>query len=258
MEPKEIKIEKNVYDKKVNVETSAKNTGSYSTIINNNGMSFEDFMNDQLTYLSFCNTNSSKTKKEDETKSETNKPEETPNIVSTQNTQSKDTNQNQQTNINEIRQMKDPNEIYLNLDGKKLTKNDIENIQNLANDPNFSVNINQTNGFNNVSINYNDPGINHNSLNFSQNLSEAMKKAYKSNQPIRIEVEKDTSVILKIDKEGKVSAHFISSDKAMEMLLRDHIYQLRDKLDKEGLPYKSLTYNQDKEKNKDKENNQNQ
>lgn len=259
MEPKEIKIEKNVFDKTINIETPLKTTASQSTLINNNGLSFEDFMNEQLSFQFFSASNATKTEKEEETKAKPKKTEETSNVVATQNLQTKDLNQTQQNNINELRKINDPKDLYLNLDGTKLSKNDIENIQNLANNPNFSVNINQINGFNNITINYNESGINYNALNFSQNLSEAMQKAYKSNQPIRIEVEKNTSVILKIDKDGKVSAHFISSDKAMEMLLRDHIYQLRDKLEKEGLPYKNLSYNQQsKDNKKDNEDNQNQ
>lgn len=259
MEPREIKIEKNVFDKTTSIETQKKNTSSL--ISNNNGLSFENFMNDQLNFQFFSNSNTSTENKEEKTTTKTKKTEDTSNVVAAQNMQVKDTNQTQQIDIKELKQIKDINDLYLNIDGTKLSKNDIENIKNLANNPDFSVNINQINGFNNITINYNESGINYNALNFSQNLSEAMQKAYKSKQPIRIQVEKDTSVILKIDKEGKVSANFISSDKAMEMLLRDHIYQLRDRLDKEGLPYKELSYNHqsdDRNKKKDKEDNQNQ
>ncbi|MGD9580163.1 MAG: hypothetical protein AB7V50_02220 [Vampirovibrionia bacterium] len=258
MEPIEIKLEKNVFESSIITETPTKSTKSY-TSSNNSGMSFEDFMTDQLSYEFLSTSKSTKTEKEESNVPKTKNNEETANIQPPINQELKELNQNKQINKEELESLKDTKDIYLNLDGTKITKQDIENIQNLATNTNFSVNINQINGFNNTTINYNESGINSNTLNFSKNLSEALQKAYKSNQPIRIEIEKDTSVIIKIDKEGKVSAHFISSDKAMEMLLRDHIYQLRDKLDREGLPYKSLSYNhQSNDNKKDQEDKQNQ
>jgi flagellar hook-length control protein FliK len=59
----------------------------------------------------------------------------------------------------------------------------------------------------------------------------------------------NSSVILKVDAEGKLTAEFISSDKAMESLLKNSIPQLRNKMDNEGIPYKDISYKDQSQKN---------
>lgn len=47
-------------------------------------------------------------------------------------------------------------------------------------------------------------------------LSESMK----TNQPFRIDFDKDVSVIIKVNKDGSLAANFIPGDKAVEQYLK--------------------------------------
>lgn len=84
-------------------------------------------------------------------------------------------------------------------------------------------------------------------LNFSKSLVNLIEYSYASNRPIRIDFGKDLALILQIDKQGRVSAEFISSDKAMEFLLKTNIPLLRQKLDSAGIKYKKIYYKDEEE-----------
>ena len=85
-------------------------------------------------------------------------------------------------------------------------------------------------------------------LNFSKSLMNLIEYSSASNRPIRIDFGKDLALILQIDRQGRVSAEFISSDKAMEFLLKTNIPLLRQKLDSAGIKYKKIYYKEDEEK----------
>jgi hypothetical protein len=85
-------------------------------------------------------------------------------------------------------------------------------------------------------------------LQFSKSLLNLIEYSHAGNRPIRIDFDKDLSVILRIDKQGKVSAEFISQDKAMEFLIKTNIPNLRQKLDNSGIKYKKIYYKDDEEK----------
>jgi|GEM_PF-1698499 len=87
------------------------------------------------------------------------------------------------------------------------------------------------------------------SLNVSKSLASLIDYAYKTQKPVRLDFEGNSSVILKVDNEGKLTAEFISSDKAMESLLKNSIPQLKNKMDNEGIPYKSISYKDQSQKN---------
>ena len=85
-------------------------------------------------------------------------------------------------------------------------------------------------------------------LKFSKSLLNLIEYSQASNRPIRIDFDKDLSVILRIDKQGKISAEFIAQDKAMEFLIKTNIPNLRQKLDNSGIKYKKIYYKDDEEK----------
>ncbi|MEI8377882.1 MAG: hypothetical protein WCF95_05005 [bacterium] len=84
-------------------------------------------------------------------------------------------------------------------------------------------------------------------LKFSKSMVNLIEYAHSSNRPIRIDFAKDLSVILRIDKQGRVSAEFISSDNAMEFLLKTNIPHLKQKLDSAGIKYKKIYYKDEEE-----------
>ena len=83
-----------------------------------------------------------------------------------------------------------------------------------------------------------------------------VEKAQKTQKPVRITFDNNVSVIIKIDKQGKVTAEFIPGSVEVENYLRNNISALRQKFDEQNLPYNDLFYRQNgrqqNNRNKDK------
>ena len=76
----------------------------------------------------------------------------------------------------------------------------------------------------------------------SKALADMIGEAAKTNKPFRIDFDKNISVIIKIDREGKISAEFLPGDKAVEQFLRTQLPMLRQKFNDENINYKDLNY----------------
>ena len=95
-------------------------------------------------------------------------------------------------------------------------------------------------------------------VQISQTLLDAISKARENNQPLRIDFDQNISVILRINKEGVVSANFIPGDKAVEQYLRNNISNLKATFDEQDLPYSDLSYsNRGSKQQKERRNNKN-
>ena len=85
----------------------------------------------------------------------------------------------------------------------------------------------------------------------SQTLLNALKESRQNNQPVRIDFDQNISVILRVGRDGAISAQFIPGDKVAEQYLRSNINELRASFDEQDLPYSDLSYsNSSKEQNK--------
>lgn len=73
-------------------------------------------------------------------------------------------------------------------------------------------------------------------------LMEKLSESMKTNQPFRIDFDKDVSVIIKVNKDGSIAANFIPGDKAVEQYLRNNISFLRQHFDEQNLSYSQLSY----------------
>lgn len=76
----------------------------------------------------------------------------------------------------------------------------------------------------------------------SQALLNALSEAREKNQPLRIDFDQNVSVILRIGRDGAISAHFIPGDKAVEQYLRNNLESLKSTFDEQELPYSELSY----------------
>lgn len=90
------------------------------------------------------------------------------------------------------------------------------------------------------------------SANVSKTLVNLIDESYNKQKPVRIDFDNNMSVILKVDKGGKVSAEFIPGDKAVEDYLKNNIASLKQTFDDKSLPYNDLSYRQHKQQNKKK------
>ena len=90
----------------------------------------------------------------------------------------------------------------------------------------------------------------------SNRLLELIKKAMNENKPLRLDFDNNISVIIKISKEGKISADFIPGDKAVENYLRNNIPLLKQQFENKNIEYDDLTH-QNAKQQKDKDNTKN-
>ena len=72
-------------------------------------------------------------------------------------------------------------------------------------------------------------------------------------KPIRLDFGNDVTVILKLDKEGKIQAHFIPGTSEVEAYLKNNITFLKQAFDEEEINYSYLGYS--KQKNSKEEQN---
>lgn len=79
-------------------------------------------------------------------------------------------------------------------------------------------------------------------VQISQTLLNALNNARETNQPMRIDFDQNVSVILRIGKDGAISANFIPGDKAVEQYLRNNIESLKATFNENDLPYTDLSY----------------
>ncbi len=142
-----------------------------------------------------------------------------------------------------------------NINLAELTLDDIKLFSGLSQKADISVSsINPQNQTFNAVVSAEGLNVSYKSLEVSKTLFSAIENASKTGKPIRLDFGKDASVILKISKDGKVSADFIPNDKAMEIMLRNAIPELKAKFEEEKLPYGELNYknfNQQKENQKE-------
>lgn len=142
------------------------------------------------------------------------------------------------------------NKLDLNL----LSGSDIKSVKTILENPNMTIfAFNAQNQQINLAISDNSGQISYKSLDFSKTLFNLIDYSYKTQKPIRLDFEGNSSVILKIDKEGKLSAEFIAGTRGMEILIKENIQNLRNKLDSEGVFYKEITYRENNKRQNKKQ-----
>ena len=90
------------------------------------------------------------------------------------------------------------------------------------------------------------------SAKVSQTLADLIAKSMKDNQPVRIDFDNNISVIIKVGREGKISADFLPSSQVAEAYLKENLPLLRQKFDESNIEYDEL--NQRKQKQDEKDN----
>lgn len=151
------------------------------------------------------------------------------------------------------------NKLFLDLDFA--SQYDIESTKINQQDAMFFLNVLNQNGL----INYQaqDEGLqittkNDQQIQVSKTLMSMLKTSVDTKKPIRMDFDNNVTVILKLDDKGKVNAHFIPGDKAVEEYLKNNIPYLRQRFDEQNISYSNISYRQHKEQNQKnkKENNQ--
>ncbi|MBE7704296.1 MAG: hypothetical protein E7Z90_00630 [Cyanobacteria bacterium SIG29] len=144
--------------------------------------------------------------------------------------------------------------VDYNYDSLMMTKEDALFFVNLTQEAQFSVENAQSGEFKNlVQIQVAQTSVTQKTVEVTNKITELIEKAQTTQKPVRITFDNDVSVVLKIDKNGKVTAEFIPGSLEVENYLRNNISSLRQKFDEQNLPYNDLFYRQNGKQNKDKD-----
>ncbi len=94
------------------------------------------------------------------------------------------------------------------------------------------------------------------SVHVSKTLADMLAKAMEDNKPVRIEFDNGISVIIKISRDGKLSADFLPSTQVAEAYLKENLPVLKQRFDEQNIDYDELNRrerrNQDREQNRKK------
>ena len=89
------------------------------------------------------------------------------------------------------------------------------------------------------------------SVKISKTLSDLLAKAKENNQPLRIDFDNNISVIIRISRDGKITADFLPSSQIAEAYLKENLPLLRQKFDDENIKYDELNQRERKEQHKE-------
>lgn len=142
-----------------------------------------------------------------------------------------------------------------NFDSVSMSLNDALFFVNLVHEGQFSVETAQNGDF--QSIIQTDVAqniVSKKTVEVTNQLTSLIEKAQNTQKPVRISFDNDVSVVLKIDKHGKVTAEFIPGSVEVESYLKNNIAALRQRFDEQNLPYNDLFYRQNSRQNRERNN----
>lgn len=129
-------------------------------------------------------------------------------------------------------------ETVVRYDSVIMDKNDVEFFAQLVDKGTVDANFNVENAAKSSQV--------------SKTLADLIAKSMKDNQPVRIDFDNDISVIIKISKDGKISADFLPSSQIAEAYLKENLPILKQRFDDNNINYDELNQRkQQKQDNKD-------
>lgn len=118
-------------------------------------------------------------------------------------------------------------DTVVKFDDIAMNKNDVEFFANLVE---------------NGSVDMNSVTNSQKSSQVSKTLADMLAKSMEDNKPIRINFDNDISVIIKINKNGKISADFLPSSQVAEAYLKENLPILKQRFDDNNIDYEELNH----------------
>ena len=87
----------------------------------------------------------------------------------------------------------------------------------------------------------------------SKTLADMLAKSMKDNQPVRIDFDNNISVIIKVGRDGKISADFLPSSQVAEAYLKENLPLLRQKFEDNNIEYDELNHREQKQDEKERQ-----
>lgn len=143
----------------------------------------------------------------------------------------------------------------LKMDSKDISffLNLVENQQMAVQNPQAAGNTNINNMFSDIKSESTQKTV-----QVSAALLASLNDAAKTGKSVRIDFGNDIAVIMKVDKEGTLSANFIPGTAAVEAYLKENIAGLRQSFNEQNLPYNQLSYSRQQKGQGQEENQQQQ
>jgi len=135
-------------------------------------------------------------------------------------------------------------DLNFDMDCMNISEEDALFFDELVNNPQISLNINTGELINMSDLSTNTDMQVYKPMEVSKGLLSLISKAQETQKPVRLDFDNDITVIMKVDKEGKLSAEFIPGDKAVEQYLRANIPFLKQRFDEQNISYNDLYYRQ--------------
>lgn len=119
------------------------------------------------------------------------------------------------------------------------------------NDAIFFVNLLNQNNSIDYTIENNKVSLdcNQKQINPTSSLLNILQVSYETKKPIRLDFDNDITVIIKLDKDGKIQAHFIPGTSEVENYLKQNIPSLKQVFEDENINYSHLGYSKHKDEN---------
>ena len=95
------------------------------------------------------------------------------------------------------------------------------------------------------------PEVAKKSVHVSKTLADMLTKAMEDNKPVRIEFDNGISVIIKISRDGKLSADFLPSTQIAEAYLKEKLPLLKQRFDEQNIDYDELNQRERREQNRE-------
>lgn len=102
-----------------------------------------------------------------------------------------------------------------------------------------------------VNLNNLAPEAAEKSVQVSKTLADMLAKSKETQQPLRIDFDNGISVIIKISRDGKVSADFLPSTQIAETYLKENLPLLKQRFDEKNLDYNELNRREKREQNRE-------
>jgi len=93
------------------------------------------------------------------------------------------------------------------------------------------------------------------SVTVSKTLADLIAKSMEDNRPVRIEFDNGISVIIKVSREGKITADFLPSTQVAEAYLKENLPLLKQRFDEQNIDYDELNRRERREQDRENSNN---
>lgn len=146
-------------------------------------------------------------------------------------------------------------DLTMEFDSLNISQDDALFFSELVKNPQFSLSATQGELINLGELTSSSDIQAYKSMSVSRSLFNLISKAHETQKPVRLDFDNNVTVIMKVDKEGKISAEFIPGDKAVEAYLRNNIPYLKQRFEEQNLVYNDLYYRQNSRQQQQQRNN---